>query len=223
MRHFVTHLVTTMLNDRQTPPPHIRRMARTESDASLWHGSCFHSGESRSREHVPIGFINPASGNQELHMKKMQQGFTLIELMIVIAIIGILAAIAIPQYNDYVTRTQVTGSLAEISGGRTAFEERVQRGAYFTDASEIGLQTDTSRCDAIDAAYVSSDGGQLEPAIRCTMAGNPNVDGAFIALNRTSDGAYECVYNDGNADGVDESLLPEGCVADATAADDPNA
>ena len=73
-------------------------------------------------------------------MKNIQKGFTLIELMIVVAIIAILAAIALPAYQDYIARSQVTTGLADIRGGVTAFEERINRGTpAAVTLDDIGL------------------------------------------------------------------------------------
>ena len=73
-------------------------------------------------------------------MQKEQQGFTLIELMIVVAIIGILAAIAIPAYQDYTIRAQISEGLTLSAGAKSAVSEYyVERGAWPTDNDEAGL------------------------------------------------------------------------------------
>ena len=68
-------------------------------------------------------------------MKRIQQGFTLIELMIVVAIIGILAAIAIPQYQNYTGRAQLSDAIIIASGVKTAVAEYYQTNGSFTGAS----------------------------------------------------------------------------------------
>src|SRR5690554_3692549 len=76
---------------------------------------------------------------QKIQMNKGQQGFTLIELMIVVAIIGILAAIAIPQYQNYIARSQFSEAHSLLGGGRQAVQERMDAGRPF-EFADLGLQ-----------------------------------------------------------------------------------
>ena len=134
-------------------------------------------------------------------MKNIQKGFTLIELMIVVAIIAILAAIALPAYQDYIARSQVAAGLSDIRGGVTAFEEKINRGSTtFSGTDSVGLRGSTARCSTITVT------GSETGTITCDLLGNPRVVGKVVQLQRTASGAYECTIA-----GLDDKYLPTGC------------
>ena len=133
---------------------------------------------------------------------KKQHGFTLIELMIVVAIIAILAAIALPMYQDYVAKSQATAGLAEITPGKTQAEVLLNEGKTFAGtAAEVGLK-DSERC----TVAVAGDSAAGTASIGCTLAGNAKVAKGTLTLNRAADGTWAC-----KAAGMDAKYVPGGC------------
>lgn len=122
---------------------------------------------------------------------KKQQGFTLIELMIVVAIIAILAAIALPQYQNYVAKSQFTAGMSEAGAGKTAYETKVNDGVtdtvQYTDVANLGLKT-SDRCTMTATAASSTGTG----TIICELKGNPKVAGKKITWTRDADGTWKC-------------------------------
>jgi type IV pilus assembly protein PilA len=123
-----------------------------------------------------------------MSMKRAQQGFTLIELMIVVAIIGILAAVAIPSYQNYTAKAKFTSAQSEIAAGKTAVDAFLnENGASDPDIDDTGLKSATQNCNTL----VSFNAGV--GTITCEIVGGPSsVAGKDITLSRASDGAWSC-------------------------------
>jgi type IV pilus assembly protein PilA len=166
--------------------------------------------------------------------KTAQKGFTLIELMIVIAIVGILAAIALPAYQDYIVRSKMSEPLAALAEAKTTVAEYVAaNGGYPTGGTNdpFGINTGYRNSEILDRLVISPDPAQADQPIYivaevddCVWLGNcpddmtgpaTNGVGTFALSGSTnSDGTmtWECIPGDGTgANPIQTKYLPANC------------
>ena len=146
--------------------------------------------------------------------KQAQQGYTLIELMIVIAIVGILAAVALPAYQDYTVRAKMSEPMALLSEAKTTISEfyTANGGTFPANATEAGLSTDVQT--DIVASLVWGNTGTLTVTLAATGLGS-NVNGKKfgLSLTDTNNGSrleWKCKPVTGT-DGLAVKYLPANC------------
>ena len=158
-------------------------------------------------------------------MKAIQKGFTLIELMIVIAIIGILAVIALPAYQDYTARAQVSEAISLMEGQKSAVVEYyADKGKWPTNNAEAGIaaaadikgkyvaQVEVGGDGVITAKMKNTDVNNEIKDKTVSLTPHATTAGATPGAAATTNGSFTwtCTSDSANG-GIDSKFLPSSC------------
>jgi type IV pilus assembly protein PilA len=153
-------------------------------------------------------------------MKKVQQGFTLIELMIVIAIIGILAAVALPAYQDYTVRAKMSEVVLAGSACRTTITEVVQSATTLPTAGNWGCESSTAQSKYV-AKVATDDNGMVTVTVQgissdvntkvVTLTPSTSTTDGTVEVPDAGDGIYQWICGDSTTTTVPAKFLPGSC------------
>ena len=142
-------------------------------------------------------------------VRKMQKGFTLIELMIVVAVIGVLTAIAVPQYQNYVKKTELGAALASVAALKVNVEDKIATDGAFPTiatadmAAQLGASTTT-------LGAIATKQGATAPVgqVIITLSASTQFSTQNIAISRDATGTWTCVTD---IAATNQAVFPKGC------------
>lgn len=143
----------------------------------------------------------------------MKKGFSLIELMVVVAIVGILATIAIPSYRDYTIRSQITEAVGITSYLKTAVEENFQTTGTLPDSFPAGVTVDNELIESFTLLKVSDTEVRLEVELKDILPSGQATRPIFQLFGDV-DGeniVWTCGSNTSELHGIPRKYLPSGC------------
>ncbi|QGL81217.1 prepilin-type N-terminal cleavage/methylation domain-containing protein [Stenotrophomonas maltophilia] len=147
-----------------------------------------------------------------LRHTRRQRGFSLVELMVVVAIIAVLSLIAVPQYKKFSTKAKLAAALAELAGGKAGVEAWLaERGDFYgSDNRKLGVPESSERCETITAKYRADGGFEIDCLLRFDAGYNVGTwRSNLVLIMDTRSREWRCwtaiPYYD---------LLPKGCGPD---------